>query len=213
MWLWVRLAGCHAHVSSSFPAVYSIGGEKKAVTVGCNDADIIAVRSVFTLGHGASAWENETSLPDPRMRFSAEAAAGRVYVFGGQNAPMDGTNELSLIYTVYAYDPAPSASPGPSPAPAARSCDANAVYSPGAMGGAIIATLIGTSIVWLVVLLALRCRSGRRGADAPKAGGGATAPRAEPSDAGVDQAPLRQLGANSEPRVSTSDVRVVTTQA
>lgn len=181
-------------------AIYTMGGEKKAVTSGCVDTDITPLREVFSLTVGAVAWKNETWLPDARMRFGATSALGRIFVFGGQSKPIDGGFEIPLLSTVYAYDPAGIA---PSPTPAPCSTNSAPSYSAGAIGGAIVATAVGTSLIWLLVLLICR----RRCCGARASGGGA-APKAEP-DAGADRAPLRQLASEPAPRVSTNDIVVM----
>ena len=188
--------------------LYTMGGEKKSRTVDCNDKDITPLRDMFAFTPASNAWKNATWLPDARMRFAAASAGGRIFVFGGQGAPITEGDytEIPLLFTVFAYDPAgvPSASPSPSPASSASSA---LTYSPGVLGGAIVATGIGMLIAVVLAIFACRrycpcCLGGAAGVGRDR---GATAQPV--ADAGGDHKPLRQAD-ESAPRMSLSEVIV-----
>jgi len=124
----------------------SIGGEKKAVTVGCVDQDIIPLKEVFAFDPVTASWKNETSLPDDRMRFASAAIGSTVFIFGGQGRIVDG-DMLPVLYSAYAL------SAGDSPGGGGSS---GALYTRGDMAGAVVGTFLASILLAVLFVLVRR---------------------------------------------------------
>ena len=125
--------------------LYVIGGEVKSKAAGCGDTDIVPLSKVYsidvTTATGNADWSDHGDLPAGRMRFSAEAFEGSVYIFGGQGALVD-YDTLPIMYSALKIDGAA----GP----------AAAALSGGAIAGIVIAALV---VFCKVVFVVLRCRA------------------------------------------------------
>ena len=109
--------------------IFVIGGEKKAVTAGCIDQDLVPTRAVYAYDPRTNAWSNETTLPDAHFRFGATAGNNVIYVAGGQGPIVD-NSVFPVLYGMYAFDYAGYAAP-------VATC-----YNAGAVAGAVIGGLI-----------------------------------------------------------------------
>jgi Kelch motif len=145
--------------------VYSIGGESKAKSIGCNDLDIVPIQSVLSYNPVNNTWANETSMTDGRMRFASASATttSNIFVFGGQGAIFD-NEALPLLYSSYQYVINGLPSPSPSPAVVQPSSSVPAGwYSSGTLAGAIIGTiLLLLALLGLGYWVMYGCKCGRR---------------------------------------------------
>ncbi len=122
--------------------LYTIGGETKSKTSGCNDTHLLPLANVFSYDPLTAQWRNETSLPVPVMRTASTLVDNVIYLFGGQGTPIDGAITVPLRYAAYSYGaPAPPAAPW------------YVTYSAGAMAGGIV----GTLLVTLLLVAVARC--------------------------------------------------------
>ena len=113
--------------------LYVIGGEVKGRTAGCIDTDIIPLNKVYSidpLNAARETWMEEADLPEGRMRFSAEAFEGNIYVMGGQGALID-TDTLPVMYSTLLLSPGGGGGGGA----------AAAALGGGAIAGIVIACL------------------------------------------------------------------------
>ena len=124
--------------------LYIIGGEVKGRTSGCLDTDIVPLKKVFSidpLNFARETWVEEMDLPEGRMRFSAEAFEGSIYIMGGQGALID-TDTLPVMYSTLLL------SPGGAPGGAA------------ALGGGAIAGIVIACLAFVAGIAFARSRRG-----------------------------------------------------
>ena len=124
--------------------IYSFGGEKKSVSVGCGDTDIYPVKDVMAYNPHTAVWANVTTLPDARMRFAAAAVNGTVWLFGGQGAVVDGVM-IPILTSAYCFAVYGTATP--SPAAAVVFVPTGGVYTHSDMAGAVLGTFFATAAV------------------------------------------------------------------